>query len=133
MASDHSCCFSFFDVDAGLYRKSVTLQKLTPYSVDTLAISSQKSKKYRTQFLYFLKLFSNIKYLESIANSLRGQFMRPIILFYLKSTTNKTNKGGHMDSVRNLISNRWFWFAAAVLLAFLIYHAPRIAHSIPFI
>lgn len=36
-------------------------------------------------------------------------------------------------SIKSLPSHRWFWAGLAFVLAFLIYHAPRIAVSLPLI
>lgn len=38
-----------------------------------------------------------------------------------------------MNTVKQVITKRWAWILMAALLAFLVYHAPRLAHSIPFI
>lgn len=38
-----------------------------------------------------------------------------------------------MDTMRLALTKRWVWIALALILAFLVYHAPRIAYSIPFI
>jgi hypothetical protein len=38
-----------------------------------------------------------------------------------------------MENVKTLFAKKWFWVALAIGLAFLVYHAPRVANSLPFI
>lgn len=38
-----------------------------------------------------------------------------------------------MDAVKELMTKKWFWMALTLLMAFLIYHAPRLADSLPLI
>jgi hypothetical protein len=38
-----------------------------------------------------------------------------------------------MNVLRSVFANKWYWLALAFILAFLVYHAPRLALSIPFI
>lgn len=38
-----------------------------------------------------------------------------------------------MNSLKSVISNKWFVLAVIILVAFLIFQAPRIAYSLPWI
>ncbi len=38
-----------------------------------------------------------------------------------------------MNSLKSVITNKWFVLAIAILVAFLIFQAPRIAYSLPWI
>lgn len=38
-----------------------------------------------------------------------------------------------MNAVKFVKTNRWVWVVLVLVLAFLVYHAPRIAQSLPFI
>jgi hypothetical protein len=44
-----------------------------------------------------------------------------------------TFPGGKMAAVKELMTNKWLWIALTLLIAFLVYHAPRIADSLPLI
>ncbi len=38
-----------------------------------------------------------------------------------------------MKSIKSVIVNKWVLISVAVVLAFLVFHAPRIAYSLPWI
>lgn len=38
-----------------------------------------------------------------------------------------------MDAVKELMTKKWFWMILTLLMAVLIYHAPRFASSLPLI
>lgn len=38
-----------------------------------------------------------------------------------------------MDAVKIVITKKWFWMILALLAAFVVYHAPRLANSLPLI
>lgn len=38
-----------------------------------------------------------------------------------------------MENLKIAFMNRWIWYALAIIIAFLVYHAPRFTYSLPFI
>lgn len=82
------------------------------------------SQSYQEQYVQFKKIaeFERQDILESLFWGDKGL-----------AKARATNKGVPMETFRNVLTNKWAILFAALVLALLIYHAPRVAYSLPFI